>query len=137
MRDHLGPLDTIDDDELALFFAACARVAELPMPPVLATLPPARVEEKARLLGKPLARKEKKALQAIGARMGTLPPANEWRAAVLEGAARAALAVGGDLPAALAELELRMQRDKLAQALTRFAVSDDFRVLRRDMGLKG
>ena len=79
MRERLGPIDAIDDDELALFFAACARVAELPMPPVLATLPPARVEERAKALGKPLARKERKALQAIGARMATLPPPGEWR----------------------------------------------------------
>ena len=75
MRDRARAARRIDDDELALFFAACARVAELPMPPVLAALPPARVEEQdARLLGKPLARKESKALQAIGARMSTLPP---------------------------------------------------------------
>jgi len=137
MRDALGPLDTLDDDELALFFAACARAAELPMPPVLATLPPAKIEEKARALGKPLARKERKALQAIGARMATLPPPAEWRQAILEGAARAALAVGGDLVAAFGELGLSMAKDKLAQSLTTFAVSDDFRVLRRDMGLKG
>ena len=137
LRDHLAPLDAVDDDELALFFAACARLAELPMPPVLATLPSSRVEEKAKALGKPLARKEKKALQAIGARMSTLPPPAEWKQAILEGAARAALAVGGDLVAAFGELSLTMAKDKLAQSLTTFAVSDDFRVLRRDMGLKG
>src|SRR5262249_32161501 len=97
MRDGLGPLDTLDDDELALFFAACARVAERPPRPVLASLPAARVEERAKALSKPLARKERKALQAVGARMATLPPPAEWRQAILEGAARAALAVGGDL----------------------------------------
>jgi hypothetical protein len=137
LREGFGPIDSLDDDELAVLFAAAARVAELPQPPALGALPTAKVEDRARALGKAIARKEKKALQAIGARMGTLPPAAEWRAAVLEGAAKAALAVGGDLPAALGELELRMQRDRLAQVLTRFAVSDDFRVLRRDMGLKG
>ncbi|MCA1664879.1 MAG: tetratricopeptide repeat protein, partial [Myxococcales bacterium] len=137
MRDQLGPIDGIDDDELALFFAACARVAELPMPPVLAALSPARVEERTKALAKPLARKERKALQAIGARMSTLPPPAEWRHAVLEGAARAAIAVGGDLVAAFGELEISLSKDALAQSLTTFAVSDDFRVLRRDMGLKG
>lgn len=137
LREHLGPLDVVDDDEIALFFAACARVAELPLPPVLAGLSPARVDEKTRALGKPLARKERKALQAIGARMATLPPPAEWRQAVLEGAARAAIAVGGDLVAACGELGLSLSKDPLARALTTFAVSDDFRVLRRDMGLKG
>ena len=137
MREQLGPIDAIDDDELALFFAACARVAELPMPPVLASLPAARVEERTKQLGKPLARKERKALQAIGARMSTLPPPAEWRRAILEGAARAGIAVGGDLVAAFSELSLSLSKDPLAQSLTTFAVSDDFRVLRRDMGLKG
>jgi hypothetical protein len=137
MREHLGPLDTIEDDELALFFAACARVAELPTPPALTTLSPAKVEERARTLGKALARRDRKALQAIGARMSTLPPPGEWRQAVLEGAARAGVAVGGDLVAAFSELSLTMAKDPLARALTVFAVSDDFRVLRRDMGLKG
>ncbi|MGZ3428008.1 MAG: hypothetical protein ACXVCV_15240, partial [Polyangia bacterium] len=137
MREHLGPLDTIEDDELALFFAACARVAELPTPPALTTLSPAKVEERAKTLGKALARRDRKALQAIGARMSTLPPPGEWRQAVLEGAARAGVAVGGDLVAAFSELSLTMAKDPLARALTVFAVSDDFRVLRRDMGLKG
>ncbi|MDB4965305.1 MAG: Tetratricopeptide 2 repeat protein [Myxococcales bacterium] len=137
LREGLGAIDSLDDEELAIFFAAAARVAELAQPPSLGALPTAKVEDRARALGKAIARKEKKALQAIGARLAMLPPAKEWRAAVLEGAARAALAVGGDLQAALAELDLRLQRDRLAQSLTRFAVSDDFRVLRRDMGLKG
>jgi tetratricopeptide (TPR) repeat protein len=137
MREQLGPIDAVEEDELALFFAACARVAELPTPPALTTLPPARVEERAKTLGKALARKDRKALQAVGARMATLPSPGEWRQAVLEGAARAALAVGGDLVAALDELGLTLSHDRLAQALATFAVSDDFRVLRRDMGLKG
>jgi hypothetical protein len=137
MRDGLGPVERIDDDELALFFAACARVAELPTPPVLAALPAAKVEERSRALGKAMGRKDRKAIQAIGARVATLPPPAEWRQAVLEGAARAAVAVGGDLAAAFGELGLTLARDRLAQSLTTFAVSDDFRVLRRDMGLKG
>ena len=115
MRERLGPIDAIDDEELALFFAACARVAELPLPPALSTLSPSRVDEKAKALGKPLARKERKALQAIGARMSTLPPPAEWSEAVLEGAARAALAVGGDLVAALGELSLTLAKDQLAR----------------------
>lgn len=137
MRERLGGIDNITDEELALFFAACARFAELPLPPVLSGLPPARVEDRARTVGKVLGRKDRKALQAIGARMATLPAPGEWRAAVLQGAARAGLAVGGDLPSALGELGLKLGRDALAQELVTFAVSDDFRVLRRDMGLKG
>lgn len=136
MRDRLGPLETIDDDEVAIFFAACAKVAELPRPPVLAALHEAKVEERSRALGKAIGRKDRKALQAIGARLATLPPPGEWRRAMLEGAARAALVVGGDLPAALGELSLT-PRDRQAQALVAFAISEEFRLLRRELGLKG
>jgi hypothetical protein len=137
MRERLGPVEALDADEVALFFAACARLAELPRPPSLPPLNESRVEDRARVLGKAIARKDRKALQSIGARMATLPPPGEWRDAVLEGAARAALAVSGDLPSALVELALKLERDPLAQTLTLFAISDDFRVLRREMGLKG
>jgi tetratricopeptide (TPR) repeat protein len=137
MRERMQPLESLDADEVAVFFAACARVAELPRPPLLAMLPEGRVEERARALGKAIARKDKKALSAIGPRLATLPSPAEWRAAALEGAARAALVVTGDLPSALQELGVSLVRDPLAQALVRFAVSDDFRVLRREMGLKG
>ena len=137
LHDQLAPLESMDEDEVAIFFAACARVAELPRPPSLSGLHEGRVEERSRALGKAIARKDRKLLAAMGARMGTLPDPRPWRHAVLEGAARAALTVGGDLPAALAELELGLARHRLAQSLTTFAVSDDFRALRRDMGLKG
>jgi hypothetical protein len=137
MRERLGPVEALDADEVALFFAACARVAELPRPPSLPPMNESRVEDRARVLGRAIARKDRKALQSIGARMASLPSPGEWRDAVLQGAARAALAVSGDLPSALAELQLDLGRDKLAQTLTLFAVSDDFRVLRREMGLKG
>src|SRR5439155_14859388 len=63
LREGLGPIDTLDDDEVAIFFAAVARVAELPQPTGLGQLPNARVEDRARALGKAIARKERKALQ--------------------------------------------------------------------------
>ena len=137
MRDRLGPIETLDDDELGLFFAACAKVAELPRPPALAGYPDARVDERAKSVGKALSRKDRKALQSIGARIATLPPPGEWRQAILEGAARAGLVVSGDLPAALGELLLMLGKDRLAQSLTVFATSEDLRVARREMGLKG
>src|SRR5262249_6448269 len=36
LRERLGPVERLDDGELAVFFAACARVAEVARPPVLA-----------------------------------------------------------------------------------------------------
>jgi hypothetical protein len=137
MRDRLAAIEMLDDDELGLFFAACARVAELPRPPALDGYPDSRVEERAKIVGKALARKEKKALQTIGARMATMPSPGDWRHAILEGAARAGLVVAGDLPAALGELLLMLGKDRLAQSLTVFATSEDLRMARREMGLKG
>ncbi len=84
MRERLGPVEALDADEVALFFAACARVAELPRPPSLPPLNESRVEDRARVIGKAIARKDRKALQAIGARMATLPSPGEWRDAILK-----------------------------------------------------
>jgi hypothetical protein len=97
------------------------------------SIPEAKIDERARAVGKALARKERKLLTAIGARFASLPEPGAWKRAVLEGASRAALAVSGDLAAALAELELPFVQ---AGALTVFALSDDFVALRRDLGLR-
>ncbi len=69
--------------------------SEATLPPLLQKPPmnESRVEDRARVLGKAIARKDRKALQSIGARMASLPSPGEWRDAVLQGAARAALAV--------------------------------------------
>jgi hypothetical protein len=136
LRSWLGPIETMEEAELAVFFAACAKVAELPRPPILAGVNEARVEERSRALGKAIARKERKALQAIGGRLLDLPHPGEWRHAVLVGAARAGLAIGGDLTAALGELGLDVQRDGDAQGLLLFGISEDYRVLRQEMGCK-
>jgi tetratricopeptide (TPR) repeat protein len=135
LRDRLGPVADLDEEELSIFFAACAKVAEVARPPSLAVPSEAKVEERAKQVAKALGRKERKALQAIGARFASLPTVGEWKRAVLDGASRAALVVGGDLAAALAELGLAFT-DPRAGALVRFAVSDEYFALRRDMGLR-
>jgi hypothetical protein len=94
-----------------------------------------RVDERAKAVNKAMSRKERKAMQAIGARFATLPDPGEWKRAVLEGAARTALVVGGDLAAALAELGWAFG-DGRATALVQFALSDEFQRLRREMGLR-
>jgi hypothetical protein len=134
LRDRLGPIEKIDDTELALFFAACARVAEVPRPHVL-SVNDAKVEERAKLIGKTLGRKERNALKSLGGRFGDLNDPAQWRAAILDGAARAGLAVGGDLDGALAELNLA-PKDLAAAALYQFAVSEDMMAIRREMGLR-
>ena len=67
LRERMGPLEKLDDGELALFFAACAKVAEVPRPSAL-QVSEARVEERAKALGKALGRKERNALKSLGAR---------------------------------------------------------------------
>jgi hypothetical protein len=138
LRERLGPLEKVDDDELALFFAACARVAEVARPPSLALggKGEARVEELARSLQKTLGRKERKALQALGLRFAELGDPAAWRRAVLDGAARVALVVSGDLLATLGELELDVRRDGAARELVQLAMSEEYFALRRELGLR-
>jgi tetratricopeptide (TPR) repeat protein len=138
LRDRLGPLERLDDDELTLLFAACARVAELPRPPSLVLGPlEAKLEERTRLVGKAMGRKERKGLQALGARFAQLGDPAAWRRAILDGAARVALVVSGDLVSAFAELGLDVRRDAQAQGLLQLATTEDYLSLRREMGLRG
>jgi tetratricopeptide (TPR) repeat protein len=138
LRERLGPLEILDDHELALFFAACAKVAETARPPALQLSgSEARLDERARALGKALGRKERNALKAIGPRFAELGDPAGWRQAVLDGAARAGLTVGGDLGAALGELRLDVMQDRRALELVMFGVSADMLSLRREMGLRG
>jgi tetratricopeptide (TPR) repeat protein len=134
LRDRLGPVEKLDEAELALFFAACARVAEVGRPAVL-SVNEAKVEERAKLLGKALGRKERNALKSLGPRFAELNEPGQWQKAILEGAARTGLAVGGDLEGALAELNLA-PKDPQAGSLYTFAVSEDMIAIRREMGLR-
>ncbi|MSP62121.1 MAG: tetratricopeptide repeat protein, partial [Myxococcales bacterium] len=133
MRERLGPLETAEVADLDLFFAGCARIAG-------ATLagPPraqARVEERAKAIGKIIDRKTKKALQSHAPRFAAVGDVGAWRSAVLHGATRLGLAVAGDLGAALSELKIALRSDE-GQDLVRFIVSEEFATLRRDLGMR-
>ncbi len=136
LRERLAPIEKIDDAELTLFFAACAKVAEVPRPASLQLgAGEAKLEERAKALGKALGRKERNALKSLGVRFSELNEPAQWRQAILDGVARAALTVGGDLEGALAELGLA-PNDPAAAALYVFAVSEDLIAFRREMGLR-
>jgi tetratricopeptide (TPR) repeat protein len=139
LRDRLGPLETLDVEELEVHFAACARLAELSHLPSLGRIAAndPRINERAKALGKALGRKERKALAALAARFAELEDLEAFRTAVLKGAARLGLAVGGDLEAALVTLGLDAAGDPLAWELMRFATSELFLTVRREMGLRG
>ncbi len=136
LKERQGGLDRMSDDETRLFFAACARIAEVPKPRSVAALPDGAVEERAKVVAKALGRKERAALKALAGRWTELPDPAEFRAAVLDGVARAALLVGADLQSALEQLRLPLNSDG-AIRVVEFAVSSDFLSLRRELGLKG
>lgn len=137
VRDRLGVVEELDAEELAVLFAASARVAEVSPPAVVRAAPEARVEERARALGKALDRKQKRALAAIGPRFAELPLTGVWKRAISDGATRAALAVGGDLGAALTALGIKsVADDERARALLTFVLGEDYATLRRELGLR-
>jgi len=136
VRERLGPVELLSGDDLAALFAAAARVAELPVPHSVRSAPDVKVEERLRALGKLVGRKEKKALQNIGPRFAELPAPALWRAAVLDGAARVGLVIGGDLGAAMSELKLDARQPGLGRDLVLFAMTQDFLSLRRELGLR-
>jgi tetratricopeptide (TPR) repeat protein len=136
VRDRLPSLERLSEDELGVFFVACARVAEVAAPLALkrwANDP--RAESMTKALSKAAGRKERKAIAALAPRLGDIIAPETWRRAVLDGATRAALVVGGDLPAAFEELALTAN-DPRARELMRFATSHDFLALRRELGLR-
>ena len=134
LRDRIGPLDSIEPAELELFFAACARVAGTSLA-VPSRPPEAKIEERARAIGKVLDRKERKALGALAPRFDEVTDPAAWRRAVRLAAAGAGLAVCGDLGAALAELGADLDSDE-GRALARLAVSEELAALRRELGLR-
>lgn len=134
LKERLGSIERIDDEELDLFFAACAKVAELPRPASLKVASEAKLDERARAVGKALGRKERKALAALGARFGELPEPRAWKRAMLDGAVRLGMVISGDLQAALEVMSLG-PADPWARDLIGFALSAEYLALRRELGL--
>lgn len=135
LRDRVGVVEVASDEQVRLFLAACARVAEVRWPGA-AGLPEARIDEWARQIPKLLERKARKALVAMAPLFADLPPPERWRHELLAGADRVALAVVGDLGAAAAQLRLEGRGAEVG-ALARFAVSDEMGAMRRALGLGG
>ena len=98
VRDELGPLERISDEELELFFAAAARVAELEeVPPWAKGTPSAelRIDEYTRIINKAIDRGQRKELRRRKDDFLQLPSLGIWRRAILDGIGRVALAVSG------------------------------------------
>lgn len=142
--DRLGPLDG-DGQEVLLFIASCCAIAQVPGPTLSAELR-ARLEERNRALDRVISRKERSGLKALAPRLGPLAggEGNQfivgWQQAVLLGSAQLALAITGNLAAALEDLGVSLRDGsaaavRTARALCAFSVSAELSSLRRELGL--
>lgn len=129
LADASAALAELKEPEVAWYVVAGLRVAGLAPPPALAQAvagDDAALAERTRLIDKHIARRDKKAVAALGPRVAELVDLPRWRAAMLGATHRAGLAVGGDLGVALAALDVgRGGRalDPAALDLVRWSVS--------------
>jgi hypothetical protein len=132
-----GGLDEMKPADLASWFAAAIRVAgaDVGRVPSLAGLPQSRVEERAKVLGKSMSRKDRsKALPAAVARIDVLADVGAFHVAARATARRIALLVVGDLHAALAPFG-RSAGDPVAADLLAFGLGEDILRLRKELRL--
>ena len=144
LPNHLGPLDK-DGPELLWFIAACCQLAQAPGP----TIPSdqkIKYEERLRSVDRAITRKERSALRALAPRLGQLEGTDgtefvtAWQQAIQLGSARLALAICGNLEAALSDLGIGPAAEgvfaaRLWRTLTTFSVSSEIQSLRRELGL--
>jgi len=144
LPDRLGVIDCAPA-ELLLFFAACCQLIGVPTPS-LAAAEKSKLDEKVRNLDRAIARKEKNGLRGLSSRMSELAGENGknlvlgWQRTILRGSAQLAMAITGNLSAALKETGAKLDTDdeheaKTARALLTFSVSPDLLKLRRELGL--
>ena len=140
VRDQLGPLERIGDEELDLFFAATAKVAELEETPTWAPTSASaqlRIDEYAKVIQKATDRGQRKELRGMQDAFVNLGSLGAWRRAMLDGIARVALAVSGDLSELFARRDLKIGRDAGVIEWMAFAISPELLGVRRELGLGG
>ncbi|MBC8133592.1 MAG: hypothetical protein H7X95_11475, partial [Deltaproteobacteria bacterium] len=147
LRDRTFVLERVPAGELSAMLAAAAVVAGAPIPKVGA---PAGLRERARALSKAMSRKDRKALELEVSRfLREVPDAAGFREAVLATADRLGLILAADVAVAVRvagdfDLDREMGLTSAAivdearvMTLVRFALSDDYLVLKREMGAGG
>jgi tetratricopeptide (TPR) repeat protein len=145
LRDRAVIFDRITAIELGTFLASAAVVAGAPAPVALGAVK--GVEERAKVLGKAMNRKDRKALELEASRFGFEPiDAAFFRESILATADRLGLVLAGDVAVAVrvvggldvdsdTALPLtEIAANKRALELIRFALSEDYLTLRRDTG---
>jgi tetratricopeptide (TPR) repeat protein len=144
LPDRMGPLE-VEPHDMVLFIAACCGVAQLPGP-TLAADQKARLDERTRALERVISRKERSAIKGLAARLTPVAGSEGkdfivgWQQAVLLGGAQLALAITGNLAAALDDLGVSLRDGsavavRKARALCAFSVSAEMQSLRRELGL--
>jgi hypothetical protein len=147
LPERMGPVLSAGSEDLILLIAACCRLIEVRGPELL-PVHASQLEERTRVLGRVISRKEKKALLAMAPRLAPLGGERGreliagWQQAVTLGAARMALTLSGDMSATLAGMglanrETDARRARLLQSLLLYAVSAEIHELRRELGLDG
>jgi tetratricopeptide (TPR) repeat protein len=134
-----GTLADLKEQEVVWYLIAALRAAELPVPPVLAELAAgedAAVGERARLVAKHVARRDRKAIAALAPRLGQLGEPLGWRRAKLASAQRLGLLFAGDLSVALGAMDVgkggrHIATDPVALELAAWTVSAAHLELRR------
>ncbi len=143
--DGTGMLSELREGEGAWWVAAALKVAEVTVPAPLVeavAADDAAVAERVRLLGKQLARKDKRALSGLVGRLREInaPDAvTRWRRAAQGAGYRAGLVFAGDLAVALAMLDVGRGGRALAETpaaldLCAWSVGDAHGALRRALG---
>jgi tetratricopeptide (TPR) repeat protein len=140
--DGTGTLTELREAEVAWYFAAALLAAEVRLPPLLAEVASAEhaaVGERARVVGKHLARRDKKTIQGLGPRVADVTDPVAWRRAALAAAHRAGLLLAGDLAVALAALDVGRNARAIADSpaaldLLAWSVSQAHVDLRRELG---
>ncbi len=143
-RENTGTLAEMRPDELAGLLAAAARLGGVTsLPSVLQdALPERELDERARVLGKAMSRRDRKNLPLLASRFDELGDPAAFRRASLCTGARAGLLACGDLSAALAVLDVgrggrAIADDPIALDLLSWSVGDDYAMLRAAVGAAG
>lgn len=142
--DRLGVIDC-PPSELLLFVAACCQLVQVPTP-ALTGPERSKFDEKVRALDRAITRKERSALKGLASRMQELSGENGknlvlgWQRSVLRGSALLAMAITGNLSAALHETGAKLESEdeqeaKTARTLLCWSVSAELANLRRELGL--
>lgn len=141
-----GAMIDLREDDVAMFFAAAARLAgRASLPAALASVvaaQPDEVEEHGRALQKYIGRRDRKTLSSLAARFDDIGTGAGWRRAALRTGARAGLLLAGDAAVALDAFTAgraggALVDDSDAVDLLVWMVSTDHHELRRSIGLGG